>query len=62
MQNNGYLLKVDLEDMKAIEHRHFLICVDVSGSMNCEAGPQTNSETNGFSRLDLVKHSLKTVI
>src|SRR3546814_3837580 len=35
--------------------------VDISGSMNCSVNPN-NSEESMFSRLDLVKHTLKTFV
>lgn len=36
--------------------------LDVSGSMDCEATQGGNLESDGFSRLDLVKHSVNTII
>lgn len=39
-----------------------IICVlDISGSMDCEA-TQSGGESDGFTRLDLVKHSVNTII
>ena len=39
-----------------------IICVlDISGSMDCEA-TQSGAESDGFTRLDLVKHSVNTII
>lgn len=42
----------------------FIFVLDVSGSMNEEASTpkQAGDETDGFSRLDLVKHSVRTCI
>jgi len=40
----------------------FFFVIDVSGSMNTPASTNNNSESDGFSRLDLVKHSVRTVI
>jgi Mg-chelatase subunit ChlD len=41
----------------------FIFVIDVSGSMDTEASPATTTgESDGFSRLDLVKHSVRTVI
>ena len=40
-----------------------IICVlDISGSMDCEATQGQSTESDGFSRLDLVKHSVNTII
>ena len=40
-----------------------IICVlDISGSMDCEATQGQSKESDGFSRLDLVKHSANTII
>jgi hypothetical protein len=52
---------------QAIEKRKkcSIICVlDISGSMDTQASQQTAADTeqHGFSRLDLVKHSVNTVI
>ncbi len=40
----------------------FVFVIDVSGSMNTEASVETKGESDGFTRLDLVKHSVRTVI
>ncbi len=36
--------------------------LDISGSMDCEATQGEAKESDGFSRLDLVKHSVNTII
>ncbi len=40
----------------------FIFIIDVSGSMDSDASTNTNGESDGFSRLDLVKHAVRTVI
>ena len=53
-------------DPKKIESRKPLLLIsmiDVSGSMSCAASDlKNNNEEGGFTRLVLVKHSLKTVV
>ena len=53
-------------DPKKIESRKPLLLIsmiDVSGSMSCGASDlKNNNEEGGFTRLALVKHSLKTVV
>ena len=40
-----------------------MICVlDISGSMDVEATEGSVEESDGFTRLDLVKHSMNTII
>lgn len=40
-----------------------IICVlDISGSMDIEATQAGKAESDGFTRLDLVKHSVNTII
>lgn len=50
-----YRKVVNLDDKRS--PKHLIIAVDHSGSMGDEC---SNSENNGFTRLDLVKHSLRT--
>ncbi len=40
----------------------FICLIDISGSMNEQASLETGPEVDSFSRLDLVKHSVKTII
>ena len=41
----------------------FICVIDISGSMGTDASiEESKGESHGFSRLDLVKHSLKTVV
>ena len=50
--------------VEKISREKLIIClIDISGSMGQHASIETDSgENHGFSRLDLVKHSLKTII
>ena len=36
--------------------------IDVSGSMGTPCGQNANGESDGYSRMDLVKHTLNTII
>lgn len=58
-----HLLNVALSAESDIVKPTKLVCaLDVSGSMNESIDAMNNSEISGFSRLDLVKHSMNLVI
>jgi Mg-chelatase subunit ChlD len=63
ISNNKLFIKLQANDEPKRKPSIFIFILDVSGSMDTQASP-TNSqgETDGFSRLDLVKHSVRTVI
>lgn len=58
---NIYLIKFDSE-IDAIKPCIFSVAIDVSGSMDGSSSDDPKSEGAKFSRLDLVKHSLKTIV
>jgi len=65
--NKDGLMKVTIKakEVKECPGIDIVAVVDRSGSMNCEcaaADENGNSLENGFSVLDIVKHSVKTVI
>eukprot|EP01022_Parablepharisma_sp_SALTPOND_P028415 TRINITY_DN70930_c1_g1_i1.p1 TRINITY_DN70930_c1_g1~~TRINITY_DN70930_c1_g1_i1.p1 ORF type:complete len:735 (+),score=55.14 TRINITY_DN70930_c1_g1_i1:89-2293(+) len=61
--NSGYLHLSVAPPENGTRHPCAFICVlDVSGSMDEAASLEAGVETANFSRLDLVKHSVKTVI
>ena len=59
-------LSIGIEDVKECPAVDLFCCVDVSTSMSWSCAGKTDGSTeyveNGFSLMDLVKHSLKTVI
>lgn len=51
------------ENSQAVRAPISVICVlDISGSMDTEATPGGAVQSDGFTRLDLVKHSVNTII
>jgi hypothetical protein len=63
--NNNFLINVKISSPAApgVRTPVSIICVlDISGSMDTEATQGGAVESDGFSRLDLVKHSVNTVI
>lgn len=64
IDNSSLYIKLNSTDEPKRKPSVFIFVIDVSGSMNTEAStpnPQTG-ESDGFTRLDLVKHSVRTVI
>jgi len=61
--NTGYLhVSIVPPDEGKRQPCAFVCCIDVSGSMDDLASLNNGSEAVNFSRLDLVKHSVKTII
>jgi len=64
IDNSSLFVRLKAEGQSLRKPSVFIFVIDVSGSMNTEAStpnPQTG-ESDGFTRLDLVKHSVRTVI
>ena len=64
IDNSSLFVRLKAEEQSLRKPSVFIFVLDVSGSMNTEAStpnPQTG-ESDGFTRLDLVKHSVRTVI
>jgi hypothetical protein len=56
-------IKINPPKLEAKRNPVAIICVlDISGSMDSEATEGQSKESDGFSRLDLVKHSVNTII
>ena len=65
LNGKSYYTHVAIKPPASTEKRNrvAIICVlDISGSMDCEATQGQSTESDGFSRLDLVKHSVNTII
>ena len=63
VENNNHLLILNLENNQDIVKPSTFICVlDVSGSMSGSSSYRGDSEASKFSRLDLVQHSVNTII
>jgi Mg-chelatase subunit ChlD len=64
IDNTSLHVKIKTTDESKRKPSVFIFVIDVSGSMNTEASTpnQQTGESDGFSRLDLVKHSVRTVI
>jgi len=62
--DNGYLhVKVESPEEGSSVETVFICLIDISGSTGCDASiEESKGESHGFSRLDLIKHSIKTVI
>jgi len=52
----------DSSDLSLNQQLHLVLVVDVSGSMGSSVEVPGGSENHGFSILDLVKHSLLTIV
>ena len=62
---NEVFVNVTIEPKKIESRKPLLLIsmIDISGSMSCSASDlKNNNEEGGFTRLALVKHSLKTVV
>lgn len=62
IDNNSLFVKVTAEEDSIRKPSVFVFVIDVSGSMGTEASTSNGRESDGFTRLDLVKHSVRTVI
>lgn len=63
LSNNQLYVKLIANEEAKRKPSVFIFIIDVSGSMDTEASVSNGSgESDGFSRLDLVKHSVRTVI
>ncbi len=64
IDNTSLYVKIKTTEESKRKPSVFIFVIDVSGSMNTEASTpnQQTGESDGFSRLDLVKHSVRTVI
>ncbi len=63
LPDSSLYVKLTTNEISQRKPSVFIFVLDVSGSMDTEASTKSASgESDGFSRLDLVKHSVRTVI
>ena len=62
IENSSLFVRIKAEETSVRKPSVFIFVIDISGSMNTNASTDTTNESDGFTRLDLVKHSVRTVI
>lgn len=62
IDSSSLFVRLNAEETSIRKPSVFIFVIDVSGSMDTESSINTGSESDGFTRLDLVKHSVRTVI
>lgn len=62
IENTSLFVKIKAEESSVRKPSVFVFVIDTSGSMDTNASTDTSNESDGFTRLDLVKHSVRTVI
>jgi Mg-chelatase subunit ChlD len=62
IENSSLFVRIKADEASVRKPSVFVFVIDVSGSMNTNAAIDTSNESDGFTRLDLVKHSVRTVI
>ena len=61
--NNKYYANVNIKSINVQNNAKCIVCVvDTSGSMNELAAIPNSTESSNFTRLDLVKHTLNTIV